>query len=324
MKKAILLAVSLLALAGVAACTTDDLDADIITTMFPQYDFTRQIVGDEMTVRMLVPPGTEIHGFEASSRDIESVVNAKLFIYTSDEIDSWIAGASSIAQSDVMVLDLSEHVIDVPHDHDHDDHDHETHVSGNLVDDHDDHDHADDVHYWTDPLVAITMIETILDAVISIDPDNEALYTENAHAYIDSIMDAHVGFDTFIQSLVSPSELHFAGHNAMGMFASRYHLEIHALFDDFKPDADLTSAELLSFVETVKTAGVHHLFIEELAEPKAANAIQAELARQGYTLELLELHGYHNVTKDEFDQGVTYLDLFERNILNITSVLDPS
>jgi zinc transport system substrate-binding protein len=98
-------------------------------------------------------------------------------------------------------------------------------------------------------------------------------------------------------------------------------LNIVSLFPDFKPDADLTSNELITFVEAVKTSGISYLFIEELAEPKAANQVVNELSKQNYALNLLELHGYHNLTKKDMEDGVTYLDLLERNFSNLQTAL---
>jgi len=84
----------------------------------------------------------------------------------------------------------------------------------------------------------------------------------------------------------------------------------------------LTSNELITFVEEVKTAGTLYLFIEELAEPKAANQVVRELAKEQYVLNLLELHAYHNLSKVDMEDGVSYADLLERNYLNLQIVLN--
>lgn len=82
--------------------------ADIITTMFSQYGFARQIVKDNMTVTMMVPPGAKVHGYETTSRDIEAIMNARLFIHISEATDTWIAGVRSILESDVIIPNLSK------------------------------------------------------------------------------------------------------------------------------------------------------------------------------------------------------------------------
>lgn len=319
MKRFLLVLLIGLASLSLSACR-DDKSADIVTTMFPQYDFARQIVGDKMTVSLLTSPGVDIHSYEASSRDMAAIQNAKLFIFTSLEIEPWLNNLANIGGADTVVLNLSQSFIVKDHDHD-DDHEH-TNTGHSIALSGDDDDHDDDLHYWTDPTTTIQLIEVILASIIAIDPDNAQTYEANAHAYIHEIEDLHEALEDFLLDYEREgSTIFFAGHNAMKAFAERYHLNIVSLFEDFVPDADLTSAQLIQFTEAVRTAGVRYLFIEELVEPKAAMAIVTELTKDGYTLELLELHGYHNVTREDFESGVSYADLMARNLAHLIIAL---
>ncbi|HBY66229.1 MAG TPA: hypothetical protein DEG42_07685 [Acholeplasmataceae bacterium] len=294
---------------------TNSKRADIVTTMFPQYDFARQIVGDKLTVSLLIPAGAEIHDYEASSSDMVAIKESKLFLFTSLEIDTWITDESTIGGEDTIVLNLSTAYTLLPHDE-------ENHpLDESEIED--EHDHDETLHYWVDPTNAIQLIEAILEKIIEIDPENTVFYTSNANAYIETIESLHHDLESFLMSEdVLGSTIYFAGHNAMGLFGERYHLNIVSLFPDFKPDADLTSNELITFVEEVKTAGTLYLFIEELAEPKAANQVVRELAKEQYVLNLLELHAYHNLSKVDMEDGVSYADLLERNYLNLQIVLN--
>ncbi|HRX45742.1 MAG TPA: metal ABC transporter substrate-binding protein [Acholeplasmataceae bacterium] len=312
MKKFAAVLLLVITLLGLASCTSSK-KADIVTTMFPQYDFARQIVGDKMTVSLLVPPGVEVHAYEATSKDMVAIKESKLFIFTSLEIDQWVKDPQTIGGKDTVVMNLSEHVTDVPHDEDH--------IHTSLLSTEDEHDHSAELHYWVDPVIAIALIDAILHEIVEIDPANEAFYEANAHAYQELLHDAHEELDAFIQNGYVDASIYFAGHNALGMFAERYHINIVSLFEGFKPDADLTSSELISFTEVVKSSSVHTLFIEELAEPKAALQIKNELAKENYSLTLLELHAYHNVTKEQMEDGIRYIDLFRQNIDSIKSVL---
>jgi zinc transport system substrate-binding protein len=296
------------------ACTNSKR-ADIVTTMFPQYDFARQIVGDKLTVSLLIPAGAEIHDYEASSSDMVAIKESKLFLFTSLEIDTWITDESTIGGEDTIVLNLSTAYTLLPHDE-------ENHpLDESEIED--EHDHDETLHYWVDPTNAIQLIEAILEKIIEIDPENAVFYTSNANAYIETIESLHHDLESFLMSeYVLGSTIYFAGHNAMGLFGERYHLNIVSLFPDFKPDSDLTSNELITFVEEVKAAGTIYLFIEELAEPKAANQVVRELAKEQYVLNLLELHAYHNLSKIDMEDGVSYADLLERNYLNLQIVLD--
>lgn len=318
MRKFIALLAFVFTLIFMSACTGQK-QADIVTTMFPQYDFARQIVGDLMTVSLLVPPGSDIHSFEATSKDMVEIEQARLFIFTSLELDSWIKDPNVIGGDNTVVLDLSKAYTLTKHCKCQSDH-----VSTTLHS-HDHHNCSDALHYWTDPTTAIQLIEAILQEIVKIDPENKDIYVANATSYIDEITNSHNEFKHFIKdNSLAGSKLFFAGHNAMGAFAARYHLNIISLFDDFKPDADLTSAELINFTNLVKENEARFLFIEELVDPKAARAIASQLKNDGYSLTLLELHGYHNVTQENFDAKVSYLDLLRQNIENLTLALQSS
>jgi len=191
--------------------------ADIVTTMFPQYDFARQIVGDKLTVSLLIPAGAEIHDYEASSSDMVAIKESKLFLFTSLEIDTWITDESTIGGEDTIVLNLSTAYTLLPHDE-------ENHpLDESEIED--EHDHDETLHYWVDPTNAIQLIEAILEKIIEIDPENTVFYTSNANAYIETIESLHHDLESFLMSEdVLGSTIYFAGHNAMGLFGERYHL----------------------------------------------------------------------------------------------------
>jgi zinc transport system substrate-binding protein len=285
---------------------------DIVTTMFPQYDFVRSIVKDQMTVTLLLPPGAEVHDFEATSKDLIQIKQSKLFIYTSLEIDPWVGDDSLIGGEQTVVMDLSQsaqlsYSINPPLNL----------QTKNAITT------TEEIHYWTDPIVAIQLIEKILEKIVLIDPVNSAFYTENANEYIDSITTTFTDFGSYLTTNnYQNSTIFFAGHNALSSFGTRHNLLINSLFENFIPDEDLTSAQLVGFVNEIKLFQVKYLFIEEVHYPKAALTIQTELAKDDYVLTLLELHGYHNLTNSDFLLGSTYLSIYQRNISNIKTSLE--
>lgn len=288
--------------------------ADIVTTMYVQYDFTKQIVKDKMDVKLLIPPGSEIHDYDVTINDMVSIKESKLFIFTSLELNTWVEDPDTIGGDETIVLDLSTAYTVVEHEH----HDEVIFTSNLEVEDEHDHDHAATVHYWTDPTTAVQLIDAILEKVILIDPDHTDFYTENANAYKAQIMEVHELIEELVESVSEPT-IYFAGHNALGAFAERYDLHIVSLFEAFKPDADLSIDEIVSLTNQIREAGASYLFIEELAEPKAAEKIVDELSK--YNITLLELHGYHNITEQEFKDGVSYVDLMNRNLDHLQTAL---
>lgn len=168
----------------------------IVATIFPQYDFSRQIAGDYADVYMLLKPGEEIHSYEPTPQDIKMVQNCDLFIYTGGENDVWVENILSSLGEDgprsVRLLDLVETSAEVhlegmmaekgDHDHDHDDHDGE---SDDHAEDHG-HNHFEeepDEHVWTSPENCVILIEKLTDIICGTDPSHAEAYRRNGDAY---------------------------------------------------------------------------------------------------------------------------------------------
>ena len=158
MKKIFGAALLLAALVSLSACgtqaQTDETEGlQVVTTFFPMYDFTRNIVGDAGTVTMLVPAGTEAHDYEPSARDIASIQNADAFVYNSHEMETWVTSAlNSIDTSNLTVIEAAKNIelmewsseSDHSHDHDTDDHSHDSSEADDHSHDSDDADHSHD------------------------------------------------------------------------------------------------------------------------------------------------------------------------------------
>lgn len=96
-------------------------------------------------------------------------------------------------------------------------------------------------------------------------------------------------------------------------FTKRYNIEIISINDTNKPDADLTSYQIVSLIKKLKENNVKYLFYPELSNKSLVNTIKNELK----SIDLLLLHSYHNVSKNEYNNNKTYYDLFKNNITNI-------
>lgn len=131
---------------GLAGCNTiqenkqtDSGKLQIITTLFPQYDFARQIAGDLAEVTLLLPPGTEAHTYEPSPADIIKIQKADVFIYTGKYMERWAEGIiGGLDQTKTHVLDVSEGVSLVE----------EAEEPGHTEEDSAAHTHQLDPHIW--------------------------------------------------------------------------------------------------------------------------------------------------------------------------------
>lgn len=279
------------------ACNKTD-SADIVTTMYPQYDIAQNIVMDKMSVKLLTPLGSEVHGYSPTAKDIVMIKQSKLFIYTSDIMDRWISG---VVTSDLNALDLSMHIPSIPLPK-------TPYVTL-----------TDTIHYWTDPLVFMALIDVVLDEIITIDPANSAFYQDNARRYKNEIETTHLALEAFLEDIQESRRIYYFGHNAMVAFSYRYQLPILSLTDSYQPDAEFTPKQLEALVQSLIDNQVNYLFTEELIDLRGPESIVTELQKVGQPLTLLELHGYHNVSLTQFKKGVRYADLFEQNRQNIVT-----
>ncbi|MFA6801136.1 MAG: metal ABC transporter substrate-binding protein, partial [Acholeplasmataceae bacterium] len=272
--------------------------------------FAKEIVEDKLSVKMLVPVAESIHGYEATSQDMIDIENAKLFLFTSLDIDTWITNPDTIGGDDTIVLNMSDALIYETIDT----------VSDETTDE---HDHGEDAHYWVDPSNAIYMVEYILEGIIEIDPDESDFYTQNAEALIGRIEAKSNEMLTYFNTLDNNSlTIYVAGHNAFALLGEHFGLNMTSIFDEYEPDADITSSELINFVSDVLDAQTHYIFIEALEAPTSANAIKTELKNNNdFDLTILKLYAYQNVTQDQYDSFLTYVDFMEMNFQNIKLAL---
>lgn len=308
MKKVLNIVLLFISMIVISGCTKRE-NVDIVTTSYIGYDLAYNIAKDNLTIENIMPLGSELHNFEPTPRNMSNINHSKLFIFLSLELEPWIK--NNVVQENALNLSTSYTLVEHNHNHE---------ITEGLVEDHDDdhdHDHST-LHFWTDPLNYLQLINVVRDKIIAIDPENEDIYTSRALTYYNVISAKHVIFDKYIQGLENlNNSIFLAGHNAMDAFASRYHITIRSLTGDYKPNADLTGPQITSLKDEIVELDIHYLFTEELVEPRVANRLKEILANQDYELNLLELHGYHNISQKQFEEGITYADLFEQNITNI-------
>ena len=342
-KRIILLCLTVMVVFAACSCGIgkyDDLDEDkllIVTTLFPQYDFAKQVAGDKAEVVLLLAPGVEAHDFEPTPSDIILINKADLFIYTGDEMEPWVATIlESIDNPDLNVLDVSQGIEliceEENHEHNHvhedeeeesDEHDHEEaeeHEDENIIfgeSGHEEHDHSHsaDPHIWTSPVNAMKMVENVTDALVELDGANEELYRQNCQEYISQLED----IDSELREIVGHSESHtiyFGGRFAMSYFAHEYGLNYAAAFDSCQAESEPSARLIVKIIEKMREENVKYVFYEEMTDPKAARIIAEEIDG-----EILLLHSCHNVSKAEMEAGATYISLMKQNVENLRKAL---
>lgn len=294
--KLISLALSLAMLTVVfTACVKeqpDDGKIKIVTTLFPQYDFARTICGEFAKVSLLLDPGVESHSYDPTVKDINEILSCDLFIYTGAEMEPWVAKVLQSVGDKVTVLDLSQSVILMENEHT------------------EEHQHSADPHYWLNMQNAIKMCDAIYSAVIAKDSANANAYTQKFKSYRNQLDELHTRFTDIVAS--SDKTVVFGGRFAYAYFADAYSLKYKTVYTTCSTSVEPSAKTISEITDFVKGNSIKYIYHEELSDPKTARSIAESTGAQ-----LLEFSTAHNVSKDDYDNGITFENIMERNYQNL-------
>jgi len=328
----------------------------VIATIFPQFDFVRQIAGDRVELSMLISPGAESHAFEPTPRDMIAINEAALFIYVGGHGDTWVESIlDSLDNQDirrVALIDLVD-TVEVEEYHDHDGHDHghdhshshdhghsHSHDHGHSHShdhDHDDEDHhhshdhdEDQDHHHHDH----DHDHAHLDEHVWTSPQNAILIVEALTETLSELDPVNAGFfrenaARYIEELEALDQA-FAEVVAQGVrhtvvFGDRfpfrylvdaYGLAHHAAFTGCSAETQASPATIARLIELVEREEIPVVFYIEFSTLTIANVIAEATGAR-----LLEFHSTHNVSAAEFQAGVTYVDLMRRNVEHLREAL---
>lgn len=297
----------------------------IVTTIFPEYDITRAIAKDKVDLELMIKPGVDVHSFTPTPQDIKTVQNSDIFVYGGTEHDKWVENLTkSIDMKNKKVVKLvdgiqqleEESVDGMKHEHHHDDkkEDEHNHDHKHEKEDKHNHDHENesdkelDPHYWTSPKNAIQMAKTITNALVEKDPDNAEFYKENAENYIKQLE----GVDKELHDVVDNAKIKkvvIADRFPFRYLFKDLGLEYRALFSGCSVESTASAGQIKKMVDYVKENKIPVVYHIEMGKGELAETVAKN---SGAKVKLL--HSIHTVTKEDFDKGVTYIDLMKQNV----------
>lgn len=307
MKRAYLAVLLILLALLPAGCTSSRQETpgklQVVTTLFPLYDFARTIAGDRAEVSLLLPPGVEPHGFEPKPEDVVRINRAGLFIYTNRYMEPWaMTILKGVEGNRLHVVDAGQGCTYLKAgkegEHDADGHDAEHHAGGM------------DPHIWLDFGNAQQMAANILNGFLAADPANGDFYRKNAAVLQRALADLDQRYRSGLASCDERMILH-GGHYAFGYLAHRYGLEYHAM-SGVSAESEPSAARMAEMVNRIRQDKVHYIFAERLMSPRLTDTLASEAGVQ-----VLRLSGAHNVSKADFERGVTFIDLMNENLRNL-------
>ena len=288
----------------------------IVSTIFAPYDFSREVAGDNADISMLLHPGSESHSYEPTPQDIIKIQNCDVFVYVGGESDTWVHDVlNSMDTSKMKIVTLMD-CVDVVE---------EELVEGMEGDREDEDDHSGedghgeaelDEHVWTSTKNAKLIIQKLSDALCEVDGSNADAYKQNTEAYIAELNDLEASFDEVIASAARKTIV-FGDRFPFRYLADAYGLDYFAAFPGCSTDTEASVATVAFLIDKVKAENIPVIFHVELSNQKMADTISEAT---GAKVRLL--HACHNITKTDFDNGLTYIDLMKQNLVNLKEALE--
>ncbi|MDR3348269.1 MAG: metal ABC transporter substrate-binding protein [Acidaminococcales bacterium] len=273
----------------------------VVSTIFAPYDFARAVAGDRAELTMLLPPGAESHSFEPTPRDIVNIQKCDVFIYIGGESETWVeqilkstdtGKRKTLALMDKVTV-VKEEIVEGMQEESEEEETEEPEY---------------DEHIWTSPKNAKLLTQAIADTLSAADPDNAAFYQENAKDYIVKLNKLDKDFQAVVDGAVRKTIV-FGDRFPFRYFADDYKLSYFAAFPGCSTETEPSAATLVFLINKVKQGKIPVVFHIELSNEKIADMLcEATGAKKRL------LHACHNISRDDFRKGETYLSIMARNV----------
>lgn len=328
-KKAVIFLTVFLLVISLSGCRSEssvqeqEEKIQVVTTIFPQYDFVRQIAGEQVEVSMLLKPGEETHSYEPTPRDILKIQNCDLFIYVGGENDEWVEEIlESIDTGKFRMLRLIDCVDTVNEEHVEGMKEERGHNHGEEEHEHEEEDHGShktltpDEHVWTSPENAMEIVKEITKVLAELDPAQKPIYEKNERAYLDRLEALDKEFRTVV-STAKRDVLLFGDRFPFRYFADAYDLKYYAAFPGCASDTEPSAATMAFLIRKVEQEHIPVILKMELSNENIANAIAETTGAKVKTF-----YSCHNLTAKEFAQGETYLSMMKKNVQTLKEALN--
>lgn len=290
----------------------DDNKIQIIATLFPQYDFAKQIVGDKANVKLLLNSGVETHNYEPTAQDMVTILNdSDIFLFTGTDLEPWTSNIiQNLEETDCKIVNLSENVDLIKIEEFE-----EKHINSEILNDEDHSNHEEEIydeHIWLSTSNAIKMLENTLSAICEIDPQNADYYKKNAEQYKSEIQK----LDQEIREVVENSErneIAIGGEFAYAYFIDEYDLKFVSVYNNCGEGEDPSISKVKSVIDYINKYNIPAVFYEELSEGTVAKMIAEETEA-----EPLVLYSIHNGDTEKD----TYISLMSKNLENLKKALN--
>lgn len=308
MKKILLVFLSVITMISAVACSSgnntdkDNGKINVYTTVFPIYDFTRNIGKDKININYVVPPGVEPHDYEITPKLMKDIQNADLLIKNGLGLDSFADKIKS--ENKLQIVDASEGIKPLTYDEEqnHEKENHESHNHGQY-----------DPHVWLNVDLAMKECENIKNALIKADEKNKDFYEKNYNEYIEKLKKLKSNYDENLKDKKNKSII--VSHGAYGYLCDEYKINQTSI-TGISPNQEPSLSKISEIANYAKKNNIKYILFDGLVNPNVAKTIADEA-----NIKTTVLYSIDNISKKDFDNNKDYISLMNKNLETLNLVL---
>lgn len=280
------------------AAEEPDAPVSIVTTVFPAWDFARQIAGDRANVILLVPPGAESHSFEPTAKDMLRIQECTLFFCNGGESEAWVE--ELLEEQPVETLRMLDCVDALEEE--------EKEGMQRIREEQEEEGPEYDEHVWTSPVNAERICEALCERLCALDPEGETEYRRNLDRYRGELQKLDLAFRDAVRA-GKHRTLVFADRFPVRYFVEEYGLDYFAAFPGCADDTEPAARTVAFLIDRVRQEQLPAVFYIEFSNEKMADVIAEDTG-----CETLLFHSCHNVSAEDLERDVSYLELMWGNV----------
>ena len=267
----------------------------VVTTIFPLYDYAREVAGDEGDIELtcLMDGRADMHSYTPSSRDIMAIAQCDVFVYVGGESDAWVADVLAQHPNENRVVIRCFDVL-----------------GGSLIAEDDPDEEEYDEHVWLSLRNAAQLVDAIAEVLAHADSAHADTYRSNAESFIAQLQALDARFE---QTLAGMNRtLLIADRNPFDYLSHDYGLTCFSAFSGCSAETEASFQVIADLADALNEHRLTHIFVIDDNDPKIAQAVIAQAGVEG--IEVLSLNSMQAVTASDIDGGASYLSLMEENL----------
>ncbi|WP_285005855.1 zinc ABC transporter substrate-binding protein AdcA [Lactococcus formosensis] len=280
-----------------ATTNTNGEKLSIVTSFYPVYEFTKNIVGDEGEVQLLVPAGAEPHDYEPSAKDMTTISNSDVFVYHNENMETWVnKSKASWMKDNPKIIEGTQGLLLLPGMEEEHEHNHEE----------EGHYHDYDPHTWLSPKMAIKEVEVIEKQLKKLYPQKAKTFGTNSAKYLSKLKKLDEKFSSELKNANQKSFV--TQHAAFRYLALDYGLK-QIPISGLNPDQEPSAARLAELKKYVENNGIEYIYFENNSNNKFAKTLASEAKVKMAVLNPLE-----SLTAKQIKEGENYISVMEENL----------